>query len=58
MGGREGHSRTSDGKVDVDLAVPTELGGTGGPGTNPEQPFAVGYAAMLPVGAAAVRRGT
>jgi lipoyl-dependent peroxiredoxin len=47
MGGREGHSRTSDGKVDVDLDVPTELGGTGGPGTNPEQLFAVGYAACF-----------
>jgi Ohr subfamily peroxiredoxin len=47
MGGREGHSRTSDGKVDVDLDVPTELGGTGGPGTNPEQLFAAGYAACF-----------
>lgn len=46
-GGREGHSRTSDGKVDVDLDVPTELGGSGGPGTNPEQLFAVGYAACF-----------
>jgi Ohr subfamily peroxiredoxin len=47
MGGREGHSRTSDGKVDVDLDVPPELGGPGGPGTNPEQLFAVGYAACF-----------
>src|ERR1700741_4009118 len=47
MGGREGHSRTSDGKVDVELDVPTELGGTGGPGTNPEQLFAAGYAACF-----------
>jgi osmotically inducible protein OsmC len=46
-GGREGHSRTSDGRVDVDLDVPTEMGGSGGPGTNPEQLFAVGYAACF-----------
>ena len=42
--GRDGHGRTSDGKVDVDLAPPTEMGGSGN-GTNPEQLFAVGYAA-------------
>jgi lipoyl-dependent peroxiredoxin len=47
MGGREGHSRTSDGRVDVDLDVPAEMGGTGGPGTNPEQLFATGYAACF-----------
>jgi lipoyl-dependent peroxiredoxin len=46
-GGREGHSRTSDGRVDVDLDVPSEMGGSGGPGTNPEQLFAVGYAACF-----------
>ena len=40
-GGREGHARTSDGRLDVDLDVPEEMGGTGGPGTNPEQLFAV-----------------
>ncbi|MGB3772240.1 MAG: organic hydroperoxide resistance protein [Rhodococcus sp. (in: high G+C Gram-positive bacteria)] len=43
-GGRDGHGRTTDGKIDVDLAVPTEMGGSGN-GTNPEQLFAVGYAA-------------
>ena len=47
MGGREGHARTSDGRVDVDLDVPKEMGGNGGPGTNPEQLFAVGYAACF-----------
>jgi lipoyl-dependent peroxiredoxin len=47
MGGREGHARTSDGRVDVDLDVPTEMGGSGGPGTNPEQLFAAGYAACF-----------
>jgi len=46
-GGREGHARTSDGRLDVDLDVPTEMGGTGGPGTNPEQLFATGYAACF-----------
>jgi len=45
-GGREdGHARTDDGKVDVRLSVPTEMGGKGGDGTNPEQLFATGYAA-------------
>src|SRR5207253_2563971 len=46
-GGREGHARTSDGRLDVDLDVPGEMGGTGGPGTNPEQLFAAGYAACF-----------
>lgn len=46
-GGREGHARTSDGRLDVDLDVPSEMGGTGGPGTNPEQLFAAGYAACF-----------
>ena len=46
-GGRaEGHGRTSDGALDVQLRTPTELGGDGG-GTNPEQLFAVGYAACF-----------
>ena len=42
--GRDGHGRTSDGKVDVDLSIQKELGGPGA-GTNPEQLFAIGYAA-------------
>jgi osmotically inducible protein OsmC len=46
-GGREGNARTSDGRLEVDLDVPSEMGGTGGPGTNPEQLFAVGYAACF-----------
>ena len=46
-GGREGHGRTSDGRLDVDFDVPSEMGGTGGPGTNPEQLFATGYAACF-----------
>ena len=44
--GRDGHGRTSDGRIDVDLASPPELGGNGD-GTNPEQLFAVGYAACF-----------
>ena len=46
-GGRGGHGRTSDGRLEVDLSVPEEMGGDGGPGTNPEQLFAVGYAACF-----------
>jgi lipoyl-dependent peroxiredoxin len=46
-GGRiEGHGRTSDGALEVDLRPPAEIGGGGG-GTNPEQLFAVGYAACF-----------
>jgi len=46
-GGRmEGHGRTSDGALEVDLRIPTEMGGPGG-GTNPEELFAVGYAACF-----------
>ena len=46
-GGRaEGHGRTSDGALEVDLRAPKELGGEGG-GTNPEQLFAVGFAACF-----------
>ena len=44
-GGRDGRSRTPDGKIDVNLSVPAEMGGDGGAGTNPEQLFATGYAA-------------
>jgi Ohr subfamily peroxiredoxin len=44
--GRDGHGRTSDGRLDLDLATPAELGGSGN-GTNPEQLFAVGYAACF-----------
>ena len=44
--GRDGHGRTSDGKLDLDLAIPKEMGGSGN-GTNPEQLFAIGYAACF-----------
>ena len=46
-GGRNGHTRTDDGKVDFDLSMPEGLGGPGGDGTNPEQLFAAGYAACF-----------
>jgi osmotically inducible protein OsmC len=46
-GGRAaGHGRTDDGALDVQLRSPKEMGGEGG-GTNPEQLFAVGYAACF-----------
>ena len=44
--GRSGHSRTSDGRLDLDLAIPEAMGGSGD-GTNPEQLFAAGYAACF-----------
>ena len=46
-GGRTGHSRSSDGALDVQLSMPKELGGPGGTGTNPEQLFAAGYSACF-----------
>jgi Ohr subfamily peroxiredoxin len=46
-GGRDGHAATKDGSFDVKLATPKELGGAGGPGNNPEQLFAAGYAACF-----------
>ncbi len=47
-GGRNGHSRASDGSVDVNLSVPKEMGGPGRPGTTtPEHLFAAGYAACF-----------
>jgi lipoyl-dependent peroxiredoxin len=46
-GGRaEGHGATTDGALDVQLRTPKEMDGPGG-GTNPEQLFAVGYAACF-----------
>jgi Ohr subfamily peroxiredoxin len=55
-GGRaEGHGRTADGMLEVDLRVPAELGGDGG-GTNPEELFAVGFAACFESALGAVAR--
>lgn len=44
--GRNGHTATEDGLLDVDVRVPTEMGGPGG-ATNPEALFAAGYAACF-----------
>jgi Ohr subfamily peroxiredoxin len=55
-GGRTaGHGRSSDGALDVNLRAPAEMGGEGG-GTNPEQLFAVGYAACFESALGAVAR--
>jgi len=48
IGGRNGHTQTSDGVVSADLSVPKEMGGLGKPGTaTPEHLFAAGYAACF-----------
>lgn len=44
--GRNGHGSTASGRIDVDLTAPKEMGGSG-TGTNPEELFAVGYAACF-----------
>ena len=44
-GGRDGHTVSSDGALDLKLSVPKALGGSGGEGSNPEQLFAAGYSA-------------
>ncbi len=46
-GGREGTGASDDNRLNVKLSTPKELGGNGGEGTNPEQLFAVGYAACF-----------
>ena len=55
-GGREGHATSSDNVLDVQLSTPRELGGAGGPGTNPEQLFAAGYSACF-LGGGGGKRG-
>lgn len=47
VGGRDGHVKSSDGVLDFDVKKPKEMGGAGGPYTNPEQLFAAGYAACF-----------
>lgn len=44
--GRDGRAVSSDGRLDLQLAIPVEMGGNG-QGTNPEQLFAAGYAACF-----------
>jgi Ohr subfamily peroxiredoxin len=46
-GGREGSAKSADGILSVILTTPKELGGSGAPGTNPEQLFAAGYSACF-----------
>jgi osmotically inducible protein OsmC len=48
QGGRNGHTKSGDGMIDVDLSVPKDMGGPGKPHTStPEDLFAAGYAACL-----------
>lgn len=54
-GGCGGHGRSADGQLEVNLRVPSEMGGPGG-GTNPEELFAVGYAACFESAIAGVAR--
>ncbi|NYT43028.1 organic hydroperoxide resistance protein [Sphingomonas sp. R-74633] len=46
-GGRDGDTRSEDGRFTAKLSTPKELGGAGGEGTNPEQLFAAGYSACF-----------
>ena len=46
-GGRDGRAVVPEGKLDLKLTTPRELGGAGGEGTNPEQLFAAGYSACF-----------
>ena len=55
MGGRVGAAKSDDGQIDLKLDRPVEMGGKG-KGTNPEQLFAVGYAACF-IGALRVVAG-
>jgi lipoyl-dependent peroxiredoxin len=45
-GGRDGHVKSNDGRIDLDTRPPKAMGGSG-EGTNPEQLFAAGYAACF-----------
>ncbi len=56
-GGRTGTSKTDDGRLEVTLDTPKAMGGNDGPGTNPEQLFAVGYSACFLGALKAVARG-
>ena len=54
--GREGRVKSDDGILDVALVLPKAMGGSGAPGTNPEQLFAAGYAACFGSGLGHVAR--
>jgi Ohr subfamily peroxiredoxin len=56
-GGREGRAASSDNRVDLQLSIPKGLGGDDGPGTNPEQLFATGYAACFHSALKVIARG-
>lgn len=57
LGGRRGHVRSSDGVIDLDLALPRSMGGSGAAGhSNPEQLFAAAYAACYQSALRAVAR--
>lgn len=53
-GGRSGRVTADPGAFDMTLSLPRELGGAGGPGTNPEELFAAGYAACFGTGLATI----
>jgi osmotically inducible protein OsmC len=53
--GRNGHVRSDDGRVDLEMSMPKPMGGSG-EGTNPEQLFAAGYAACFHSALQAVAR--
>ena len=55
--GRNGHVTSADGRIDLDLALPPEMGGSGN-GANPEELFAAGYAACYHSALRAVARRT
>jgi lipoyl-dependent peroxiredoxin len=55
-GGRDGRVKTDDGTLDLAVVMPPALGGSGAPGTNPEQMFAAGYAACFGSALALVAR--
>jgi osmotically inducible protein OsmC len=55
-GGRDGRVESSDRRVELQLSIPGSMGGDDGPGTNPEQLFATGYAACFHSALKAVAR--
>ncbi|WP_432564380.1 organic hydroperoxide resistance protein [Kineococcus sp. SYSU DK003] len=55
-GGRDGRVSSSDDRLDLTLSIPAGMGGDDGPGTNPEQMFAAGYAACFHSALKAVAR--
>ena len=57
-GGRDGHVRSSDGNLDVELDTPTSLEGAGGSGTNPEQLFAAAISACFQSALEGIATGT